>query len=293
MEKIKNEIASKLNELGGVLGDKLNEIQNIMIQQQKQISFLRELLVPRQMPQIADIWESAEILASNSKSFIRFGDGEFYLWLNGHIPFQKTEPKLSEILRQIALDSSKNLDLGLSRSYFYYEEKRSKITQEFLKEFLPNFYAYIHNFLQIDRKYLSANLVPYTSFYNTNFDYEKYYKILRKIWEKREICVVCGDRVFDKIKYNIFSNAKKIHYIYGPTLHAFSEYERLSCEILSQSKDQLLCFVLGPCGKALAYLAFKNGFRALDLGHLIKDYDAYKNGYDMSGNAVFEFYKPD
>lgn len=208
MEKIKNEIEAKLNELGGVLGDKLNEIQNVIIKQQEQILLLRELLLPRQIPQIADIWESANILATSSKSFIRFGDGEFYLWLNGHIPFQKTEPKLSQILRQIAADRSDGLDLGLSRSMFYYEE-RSKIMENFLKDFLPKFYAYIYNFLQIDRKYLDTNLVPYTSFYNIDFDYEKYYKLLRKIWEKREICVVCGDRVFDKIKHNIFSNAKK------------------------------------------------------------------------------------
>lgn len=52
--------------------------------------------------------------------------------------------------------------------------------------------------------------------------------------------------------------------------------------------DKILVFALGPAGKAIVYELWQSGYRVLDLGHIIKDYDTYMRKSDLA-----HFYEPD
>lgn len=94
--------------------------------------------------------------------------------------------------------------------------------------------------------------------------------------------------MFKNIKYNVFDNAVAINYVYGPNKGAFEKFEELKNKMFEVPKDNILIFALGPCGKMLAYEAYKKGYRVLDMGHLIKNYDFYKKSLYMTEKEFCE-----
>ena len=49
----------------------------------------------------------------------------------------------------------------------------------------------------------------------------------------------------------------------------------------------------GPTAKTLVYDLTFIGYRALDLGHLMKAYDFYKKNIPLTSRNVLNFYMPD
>lgn len=49
----------------------------------------------------------------------------------------------------------------------------------------------------------------------------------------------------------------------------------------------------GPTAKALVYDLTLVGYRALDLGHLMKAYDFYKKNIQLTASNIVKFYLPD
>ena len=54
-----------------------------------------------------------------------------------------------------------------------------------------------------------------------------------------------------------------------------------------------MLFALGPCGKVLAYTMLQQGYRVIDIGHAIQDYNAYKNRVVMDSAGIAQFFDPD
>lgn len=245
-------------------------------------------------PNIKNNEETIALLNSTQKSFIRFGDGEFFLICGQGIAFQEYDPKLAQILKEILLSSDENLLCGLP-NFFHINFENSELAafhRNYNMQFLlPRFFD-IYNLIKMDKIYGSAG-VSASYIGNPNKNLDSYYNEIKKLWENKEVNFICGDLVFKNISFNILENAKKINYIHGPACHAFREFEPLLERVLALPKDNLLIFALGPCGKALAYYAHKNGYRALDLGHLFQDYNAYKMKFNISVESSAEFFAPD
>ena len=49
----------------------------------------------------------------------------------------------------------------------------------------------------------------------------------------------------------------------------------------------------GPTAKVLVYDLTVAGYRALDLGHLMKAYDFFKRNIELNSNNILKFYMPD
>ena len=61
-------------------------------------------------------------------------------------------------------------------------------------------------------------------------------------------------------------------------------------------KNRIICIILGPTATVLAYDLAKEGYQALDLGHIVKAYNFYKTNGDrnvFSDNEIQEFYGKD
>ena len=134
-----------------------------------------------------------------------------------------------------------------------------------------------------DRIYYSTHISQMHPEY-ANYDFETHYNNFKRVWHNKKITIVTGDRVYNNIQYNIFENASEISYIFGPTENAFDKYNELREQLQNVTKDNILIFALGPAGKVLAYDMYKLGYRVLDLGHLIKDYDFYKKSKSMTSD---------
>ena len=138
--------------------------------------------------------------------------------------------------------------------------------------------------------------MPYMS---TGADIDKtdslcdYYNKFRKIWDNKDIVIVCGERVFKNIKYNIYDNAKSIEYIYGPTNNAFADYDEIMNKASKKDVNKLIILVLGATATVMAHDLSKLGHRALDLGHLGKDYDAFRKKLTAGSSTIKNFYNPE
>ena len=244
-------------------------------------------------PAICGFEETLDALLASDASFIRFGDGEVFLIEGKSIGFQKANPQLSKRLREILRSQEKNIFIGINYHYYYAD--------------LSNFHDYVkfvyRSFITPIREMLSTHLLAnknyyatgVTGLYNTvkNYDFETWFAKWRKLWEGKEITVICGDRVFKNIHHNIFDNARSIHYQYIPSADAFASYDKILQQANTISSDRLIILIAGPTAKPLAFDLARQGRRVLDLGHLAKDYDAYRKAMKTDKITIGKFYEPD
>lgn len=251
---------------------------------------------PKKISVLSSI-ETLDLLCRTNCSFSRFGDGEI-MFLGENTKersvFQNYDKKLGQRLKEVLTSQNDKVLIGVN--YFYFNRPSEIIPPQ---EFFYNNVSIdtrtkLENFLCSNRVYGdTACTTPY-NLYNSFFDFESYFNKFRTIWDNKDIVVVCGKTVFSKIEYNIFDNAKSITYIYGPRTNAFSSYDEIYNQCINQSKDKLFLIILGQTATVLAYdLAIKGERRAIDVGHLAKDYDHFKKHASRDFVHIRKFFDKD
>lgn len=177
----------------------------------------------------------------------------------------------------------------------YYYPKINELLSDvscFYRNSVPKLRRVLSLYLNNEKVYYSAGITqPYMSF--LQYDFENYYNKLRTLWNNRNILIVCCSGVIDNVKYNIFDNALKIDYFRIPSTNAYKDYAKIYSNINNYEKDTLIVLMAGPCAKVLADDLSKDGYRALDLGHLMKDYDWYKKKIERNTDNLNKFFRPD
>ncbi|MBE7710884.1 MAG: DUF1792 domain-containing protein [Cyanobacteria bacterium SIG31] len=246
--------------------------------------------IEKELPKIKNNIETINELINTEKSIIRFGDGEFFFMEGEDLCFQEYNKQLAEMLKQIFYTDIPQLLIGTVWLYYGYKKDLRYSVYKYILKFLKEKHNKSLKYYNYNKTYWSSFIsIPFSQY--EKYPYEEHYTEIRQIWDSKEITVITGDRVYENIKYNIFDNAKEINYIYGPTTNAYSQYEELKQKILNIPQNNILIFALGPCGKALAFEAFSKGYRVLDLGHIIKDFDAYNKAINMTEYEVRECLK--
>ena len=119
-------------------------------------------------------------------------------------------------------------------------------------------------------------------------DEEEYLKVLDELESKVNALIIAGlqtKRIVEKVN----QIAKKIPVM---TLNIDLEDEILK-KVLETDKKRIICIILGPTAKVLVYDLYKNGRTAWDIGHYLKDYDAYMRKIPKTDAALENFFKPD
>ena len=60
---------------------------------------------------------------------------------------------------------------------------------------------------------------------------------------------------------------------FGPAENAFAKYDEILTEAKKISKDKLFLLALGPTATILAYDLYKEGYQAVDVGHVDIEYE--------------------
>ena len=107
---------------------------------------------------------------------------------------------------------------------------------------------------------------------------DKRFGLIKRIWDKRDIVIVEGDKTRTGYGNNLLDNAASIRRILAPTQNAFSVYEKVLNAVLKIEKDELILIALGPAGKVLVYDLTELGYQAVDVGQVDIDYEWYKAG---------------
>lgn len=223
-----------------------------------------------QQPIIKDNFETLVELTRSHKSLIRFGDGEYELisGLFGNsrkgISFQQYEKSLARELLEILQSREQDLLIGINREYFYgiLENEKTlyrKEVKEWVERFIADNSSFYEKTLISNKEYVATGISQVYPTYEV-YEFERHFDLWKEIFKNNDVVMVCGDKVFNKVTYNILDVSKSIQYVYGPTKHAYSAIRQLKLHLQQLAKDKLLVFALGPAGKVLAYQMFQMGF---------------------------------
>lgn len=240
-------------------------------------------------PKILNIPQTLDKLLHSRNSIARYGDVEMEIMNGGKIPFQDYDAELANRLKSIIKTSYSNVMLGIPYTYFFtkFLPERSEEIKQFNYTRIPK---YRRDFLQcIDKQseYCAAEIS--TLYAASNEIYAKF----KQIWDNRDIAIVTCKSLWDKIEYNIFDNARKIHNIWVPNKNAWSDTERVIQDVCKLPKDVIIILMCGPAATVWAVDLAKRGYRALDIGHVLKGYDLYMKTAMNKDTDRSSFYAPD
>lgn len=215
-------------------------------------------------------------IINNNSSISRFGDGEFNLIFGNNIGFQKYNYTLAKRLIQILNSNEKNLLIGINIPYKKKDLiKFKKKSLSFYKNFLYKNKFKLSKIINKQKIYYSSFISRfYIDFINNN-GIKNYIKILKKIWDKREVLIIEGEKSRLGIGNNLFDNMKSIKRIICPIKNSFKVYDKIIKETLKVNEKRLILIALGPTATLLAYDLYKLGYQSIDIGHVDIEYEWY------------------
>lgn len=234
--------------------------------------------VNRYIPKVKSITETIDKLIESNVSISRFGDGEMKLIAGRDIGFQKASPDLVERLKEVLWDNQDNHIVGILNvfgSLECYTEELQNYFRTYLYEYNREFQ---YGLLNKDKTYYDAFITrPYIS-YKDKSHAEKIFDNFKAIWEGKKVVVVEGDRSRLGCGNRLFDNVAECKRIICPNENAFEKYDEILESITKQSKEYLILLALGPTATILAYDLAKQGYRAIDIGHIDIEYEWYLMG---------------
>lgn len=224
------------------------------------------------VPQILAIDETIDYIIKDKISISRYGDGEMKIVSGERIRFQEYDANLSEKLRKILKNNTQNLLVCVSDIYD---------DPKWMKDWA---YEYTWKVVAKNRKDWSSYLNMDTIYGNTfitrcymdwknNERSGKWFSKLKLIWKDKEIIFI--ERKYSRLGFNndLFSDAKSIERILCPERDAYKKYNEILKIAIRQPKEKLFLIALGPTATVLAYDLCKNGYWAIDIGHIDIEYE--------------------
>ncbi len=241
--------------------------------------------------QILTTGETMRLLEKEKVSFLRYGDGEIAIMMGNSIPFQEFNPKLARRLRKILRTETEGLKIGIPYYYTHPIKNLNPFVASFAKS-LTTQRRFLRRNCNKDTVYIDTCITQVYQTYE-KYNFQQYYKHMQNLLKGREITLICGEGVLDRLEYKAYSVCKSVDFITAPSMNAFEKYDSLLRAALRTDKQKLVCIVLGPTAKVLAWDLHKRGYQAWDMGHYFKDYDAYMKKKPQTESEIIQFYKPD
>lgn len=218
--------------------------------------------------------ETLNELLNCNKSITRFGDGEFKLIFGKKVGFQKYDDKLKEKLLIVLNSNIPNLLVGIPPLYNNKNTFWSKLINRYKIKFIK-----LGKIMNKSKIYYDACI---TRFYDpkANKTYIKeYIKKFKKLWDKRNILIIEGDKTRLGFGNNLFNNAKSIKRIICPSENAFKINKKIFKFVrnLNIDKGTLILISLGPTATVLTYDLIESGIKnqVIDFGHFDIQYEYY------------------
>lgn len=229
--------------------------------------------------------ESIDYIITNRCSLCRYGDGEFNMmknYIEGNSNFWsffqpyhlELGKKLYEILHGDYLKVD-NLRIGLPNPVFGEgTSKLVKSSSHFWEVFSNQNLKLLLSMIPPKETYLDTQI---SRFYIDLVDKSKSYSYvekLKKLWKNRNLLIIEGSGSRLGVNNNLFENATSIRRIIAPSQDAFSKYNDILEEVVNNAnKEDLILIALGMTATILAYDLAKEGFQAIDIGHVDIEYE--------------------
>jgi len=227
--------------------------------------------------QVIDNEESLNYILKHHCSVARFGDGEFDIMTGKSIPYQTYDESLSNELKKIVGTESNEKLLVCMPDVFENLERYNEFCVNFWKQHLKANMP-VYKSLCKAPWYGSTNLSrPYMDLADKTVAGD-YFDHLRSLWNDKDILIVEGSTSRSGVGNDLFSNARSIKRVIGPSRDAYSAITLIENEIRNYGKDKLVLLMLGPTAKVISYHLYKEGYWLIDMGHIDSEYEWYKQG---------------
>lgn len=224
-------------------------------------------------PAVISLESTLDSVLKNKLSVSRFGDGEIKLIAGKSLTFQPFNVDLQHRLKEVLSASSPDLLVCLPDIF------------KGMDAFTPEAAEHWRRHLSLYRKYWSRNVGkassygnafitrPYMMYKDKSHAGEFFFK-MRTLWQRRHVLLVEGDQSRLGVGNDLFSEALSVNRILAPNNDAFRFYSEIKNEVLKyDSSTYLILLALGPTATVLAYDLAKQGYQALDIGHLDIEYE--------------------
>lgn len=222
--------------------------------------------------------ETVNLIVDERKSLARFGDGEF-LWMTGEKleSFQDYSEDFSNDLKKAFSSTNKNLLIGIpygivnSKKCNLYAKMHWKIIKD-------DSFKRILEFVDLNKTYCNASITrPYIDYRDYKFSTDNFNN-LKRIWNKRDVVFVEGEKTKLGMGNDLFNNVKSVKRIICPATNAYEKKELIKDSILKNvPKETMLLGALGPTASILAMEMTELGYQFVDIGHVDVEYMWYLN----------------
>lgn len=231
-------------------------------------------------PNIPSIIETIDYIIENKVSVSRFGDGEFR-WMLGlkQNSFQEDSDEMKKRLCEI-VKSNENGHINCLPNIFNSLDEYNDSAKMFWKTNLGKFRFRYQRLLDKDIKYYNLNITrPYMDYLDKS-NSETIFSSLKRIWENKNIVIIEGKYSRLGVGNDLFDNTLSIERIICPYKNAYNIYDKILSKTIDfvKDKNKLILISLGPTATILAYDLYKNGYQAIDIGHVDIEYMWFLNG---------------
>lgn len=243
---------------------------------------------------IMSIEQTADLLSSSAKSIARFGDGEFS-WLQGKKnninDFQNVSKDLSKRLKEVLYSNDDGIIIAIPQQVKSLTGLTSSPKNFWTMYNLKNM-KNLNRYIDKNKVYANTSVTrPYIDF-NTDKIAKYTFKKIKSVWDDKNVLIIEGRDSRLGYHNDLFSNAKDIRRIECPSTNAFDFYDEIlnsALEFLYNHKEYISLIALGPTATVLSYDLFKNGYRAIDIGHVDVEYEWYLMGAKERINLQYKY----
>ena len=223
---------------------------------------------------ILNIEETINKVKNEKKSIARFGDGELDIIEGGRIGFQKQNEKLREKLKEILTEKQDFCLIGVPDAIDNLDNLTEESETFWIKNMQKNRETWL-KYLDADRTYCTTNLTRLYIRYKDRSNSGKHFEMLKDLWKDKDVVICEGKFTRIGVGNDLLDGCKSIKRVICPAEDAFDEYDRIFETLKKYPKDTLIIMALGPTATVLAYELSKEGYQALDIGHLDIEYEWY------------------
>lgn len=228
-------------------------------------------------PQVLSIADTLDRVAQEKLSVARFGDGEIKLVAGWNISFQKHSDALGDALADVLRSDDDGFlvcipDVFGDRGYLL--DAPDAHWKKHLSAYRPVWYDHLRPGKIYGNAFLSR---CYINLRDKSMCAD-YFRRMKQIWDGQDVLLVEGEKSRLGIGNDLFDNVRTLQRILGPVENAYARYDALLDAAKMYGKDKLILLALGPTASVMSYALFREGYRAVDLGHADVEYEWFLHG---------------
>lgn len=225
--------------------------------------------LPVTKPSLLTASETRHKVIEEGYSIARFGDGEFAaIRQMQRWNFQGVSEYLSKRLKEVLQAKEEKLLIALNPSFygslFHLPELDADGVRAYMRPEVRRFHAEL---LDPDKVYGDA------LFHNLNSDADV--TEIKRLWKDRDCVIVEGVHTGSGVGNDLFAECRSVQRILCPAENAVDVYDEILKKAAEQPKDKLMLLALGPTATVLAYDLHREGYQAVDMGHIDLIYEKY------------------